>query len=725
MIMDRHPRPIRPLVRITTSRRALLLFSILTASAIFCTFGSGSGPAGLTGGTEEIAALNRVQTALTRAAGADGKTDWGALIKQLRGDSAFADSGAAPDGSIWARFKNGRLAIVVTDDSETAAAPAAAANDEPTPASISNGVRASPKPQKVAASPLALVRSGEGKNFDFPGNKSAMTMGTLFGSYGPTGETITGWLNQNGYESADLPPTIENLEKVRDISVFFFRTHGGMGCLGDFETCREEYNPESKEIFPAEAGGFPRDWAFALWTATPVNDGNEAQYESYLDQGLLAYMFARATPESDPGSFPEWRYAVTAEFVREKMSFSENSLVFIGACTSFDNDMKYAFQDAHASYYLGWTAPANSAAESLYVFSRLLGISVEIPDEHIPKPDPPNRPFDIDSVYQVMVEKNIVQDEGDWEGGIEDLPGGDFQWNDQKHYLVPYLEAERFDGSFGILRPTIKELEVDEENGLLTLKGAFGEKEGEVTLHDRSVEIDQWAADEIRVKLPAADADSGYGDVVVEVDEHKSNAVPLTRWYVQFEYTEGPEQTISAYQWLYLDIYWRADVHTRRDLPDQEPTEPEDIPLTPADASKARWKCQWDGSYGAFTFKTIEGEGDLSITRDPEAVGFFSEGKINLSKHQVEVGFWVNVDQDTTCVIETTAAGSGLPPLKTGLGFVLLPSVLESPFLDPFKLDDKYVLKGELRDLMNDNQWPWLDWKDAEPISPPDEKTES
>jgi hypothetical protein len=63
--------------------------------------------------------------------------------------------------------------------------------------------------------------------------------------------------------------------------------------------------------------------------------------------------------------------------------------------------------------------------------------------------------------------------------------------------------------------------------------------------------------------------------------------------------------------------------------------------------------------------------------------------------------------------------------LQTNLGFVLLRSVLESPFWDPFKLDNKYVFKGGLRDLINDNPWPWLDWQDAEPTSPPSNDTES
>ncbi len=96
-----------------------------------------------------------------------------------------------------------------------------------------------------------------------------------------------------------------------------------------------------------------------------------------------------------------------------------------------------------------------------------------------------------------------------------------------------------------------------------------------------------------------------------------------------------------------------------------------------------------------------------------------------MSTRKVEVGFWINVDRDKTCVVETAVPGSGLPPYQSGNGFTLLPSVLESPFLEPFKLDDDYILQGELRDLMDDNQWPWLDWENAEPKAPPKKDTES
>jgi hypothetical protein len=215
----------------------------------------------------------------------------------------------------------------------------------------------------------------------------------------------------------------------------------------------------------------------------------------------------------------------------------------------------------------------------------------------------------------------------------------------------------------------------------------------------------------------------------VKVRDHKSNEVPLTLWHVEFTYQEGPDQTVSAYQWLDLDIYWRADVHTYRDLPDGMRQAQPIIPLVPSQASSAKWRCQWEGSYAGWSFTTESGEGDLKFTYDgdPEIFSedgtFSSTGTLDTVLRQfVDLQFIVNYDPETMCMVTTTGYGiSGTQPTT----FVLLPGLLrkvgDMPGLEPLFLDEKYQLNGEDRSLLHDGDWPWLKWKTKQPENPPDD----
>jgi len=118
---------------------------------------------------------------------------------------------------------------------------------------------------------------------------------------------------------------------------------------------------------------------------------------------------------------------------------------------------------------------------------------------------------------------------------------------------------------------------------------------------------------------------------------------------------------------------------------------------------------------------TIEGE--LPFTRESGAVGFTSTTQLVPEKKQVtNLSFSLNFEPEHTCVTETTGAGY---TTQTALGFVLLPSLLDEvspdyPVTSPLILNEKWVLEGGNRDLMNDKQWPWLEWADAPGTPAPD-----
>jgi hypothetical protein len=457
---------------------------------------------------------------------------------------------------------------------------------------------------------------------------------------------------------------------------------------------------------------------YALWTSTPVSKEFDMEYEADLDNQNLAYMLAQT--RGDLTTRPlEWRYAITDRFIRAYMSFSDDSLVFIDACGSLGSTstLPDAFGEKHVSVLVGWTEPTGSWDRPDYFFDRLLGVNNDKahPYENVSKPEPPNRPFDVDSVLMAMQAHGQTP----------------VTFTRDKTTYTTHLVIRRLGGSFAILRPTIDTLVVHEDKPTLELWGMFGEEQGQVTIGGTEAAIETWERYKIIVTLPAADQGGGSGDVIVKVRKHESNAVPLTLWHVKFTYTEGPEQTITAYQHLYLDIYWRADVHRYRSVPDGELHDQDAVKILPADGSSGSWDCTWAGSYAGFAFTTETGSGELPFNREIGANGWTSSAKLDPENHEVShLEFEMNFDPETICVVRSE--GYGVSDTK-GLGFVLLPSLLDefnpaAPVTEPLKLDDQWMLVGANRDLMHDGMWPWLKWKDADPeegTAPDPEKTEA
>jgi hypothetical protein len=489
---------------------------------------------------------------------------------------------------------------------------------------------------------------------------------------------------------------------VQNAGVFYIATHGGQGCLGTFEECKAERTP----VAPAAPAAAPPQVAhtYALWTSTPVSKANDAAYKADLDGQFLAYMRANSGIDETKKTL-EWRYAITGEFVGTYMKFSDDSLAFIDACSSSNPDLEQGLRKANISVFFGWSAPVAPLDRPNYFFDRMLGINGAY--EGFEKPEPPNRPFDLASVMKMMDaagSSSVVSSKGS----------------------VAKLDGWRVRGSFMILRPTIERLVVHEDDNELEILGMFGSEEGKVTIDAKDVLVKEWKSEKIRVSLPGADEWGGSGDVVVEVRDHESNTVPLTLWHVKFTYTEGPEQTINAYQRLYLDIYWRADVHRYRDYPDNSDFhDPEPVALEPADGSSGNWDCDWSGSYLGISFTTEIGSGELPFTREAGAIGFTSAAKIDPKEHTIShLEFGLNFDDENTCVVKSEGYGYSTTQAS---GFVDLPSLLDeynpaAPVTEPLKLDDEWTLTGANRSLNHDGKWPWLKWEDTEPEYAPDPK---
>jgi hypothetical protein len=691
--------------------RLFVIVSLLALTSLVCQCSpSPSSPSnpysvGDLGEAEALQALDGANQVFQESFDSNGIPDMVQLLNYLEGNPAFQASGPSPDGSVWTYLTNGRLAIFippVQDAPQSTARPAAGlAAPLPVRAAARPGV-SSGLPASEASSPIL---QGEQK-FELPSNDLVLIMNGLpwNGTYAFDDVQLALWFTEQKYK-VTLPEggiQVDDLylkDKGIDYGVFIIATHGGLGCV----------KPTSVQC---------PEWLTALATNTRVTAENQKLYADDLDHHRLVYVGSR----DDPGTY----YAFTGSFITEHMHFADNSLVFMFACSGYN--LASAFTAANASVVLGWDTLLSGGSDAQdYFFDRMLGINRVHAANHLTLPEPPNRPFDYVSVYNIM-----QQTYQDLSYANEDVygpaPGGGYQKIDEV-MVTSSLLSSHGGGSFGILRPTIEHLEVDEENEELTLVGLFGSEQGEVFINGTQLEA-TWDSEKIVAKLPAADDSDGTGLVYVKVRDHKSNEVPLTLWHVKFTYTEGPDQTIDAYQWLDLDIYWRADIHMYRSLPDGFLSAQGTIPLEPAEASSATWRCQWEGSYAGFSFTTDSGEGSLTLTYDGDPDVFTSDGTFSstatldgLLRQIVSLQFIVNYDPETTCKV--TTSGGGISD-TSAIGFVLLPSLLrnlgDTPALQPLFLEDKYQLTGGNRDLLHDKQWPWFKWDTTPGENPPDDK---
>jgi len=733
-----------------TNRRIALAALLLSLATLFCTLrpsGAPGGPSGPISDDERIETLDKISEAVETSTLPDGEVDRAALLKYFESNPQFELSGEADDGSVWARFSDGRLVIVPPPIPEAPEGEAILApSPDPSPPAVvaSSHVVAmtAPPDETQEGKAVSMMRQQAAQQYNLPANDIAIVMSALGTGFADASADVNSWLNQKGYSSRIVDPTVENLKAVRNVGVFYITTHGGKGCLGTFEACESRYTPAApappapappqsafpyvpatsppiaegalllnptmtQAAGPPQAGGptqtaAPRKFAltYALWTSTPVDKANDAKYKADLDGQFLAYMLAK--PAS--GNASVWRYAITGKFVSTYMRFSDDSLAFIDACSSMGSTLPDDLREANVSSTVGWTTPSSSLDRPNYFFDRLLGINAAY--SGFKKPDPPNRPFDVASVMAMMKA-----------AGTTTISSGG-----KSTELVEY----HLGGSFSVLRPTIALLVVHEDDNELEIQGVFGSEEGQVTIDGVDVAVQEWDSLEIRVTLPGADESGGSGDVIVKVRDHESNAVPLTLWHVKFTYTEGPEQTINAYQRLYLDVYWRADVHRYRDYPDDSKFhERQPFTIEPADASSGSWDCDWSGSYLGISFTTETGQGDLPFTREGADIGFTSAAEIDPEKHTIShLEFEVDFDEENTCVVKSEGFGYSATQAS---GFVDLPSLLDEvnpdvPVTEPLELDEHWTLTWANRSLNHDGKWPWLKWEDTTPEHPPDDK---
>ncbi|AEB12135.1 hypothetical protein [Marinithermus hydrothermalis] len=592
----------------------------------------------------------------------------------------FEAAGVADDHTVWGRFTDGRLYLVV-DNRETNTMTGTGTNTAADPAAL--------EPYAPARPALRPLQAGE---LELPKVRRALVMNALGTAFVSPSARIRGWLADAGYQASSPTPTVDLLKSVSGVGVFYLDAHGGEGQGRDGKT------------------------RYGIWTATPVSAAGELKYDDDLKTLRLVWMTALEDTLPDGTDTFETHYAFTGDFVSTYMSFSEHSLVFINACSSYTGaGMQSGFLAAGASVYAGWTKPVSDGAANLaanYFFDRALGSNRYLPETAA------QRPFDYLAVWNEMKRKEYEVD----------YKGNPPTHEDPETRLV-FVELQP---AFALLAPSIERLAVDEIAGKLTLSGMFGaqsQADAKVSVDGLPLDVLSWSATEVVAKLPPG---QDAGPVEVEVGRRRSNAVPLTRWQLRITYDAEMHLTdfLLFDSWdsrttVTCTLTVRADVHPYRTAPGTSPTLPKNIPVHATQDSS----CTWTETLSASSF-----DGACTVTvNDSGTIPWFDPSKTppglpgesssdwfifsatldteTLTWNDVDLQFDAQATEHWDCFGEVSTETASIAVDELTL---FTPLILE--------MDSNFVVIGD--SLIDDSfvgGTITLSWEDAPPAFPPEE----
>lgn len=509
--------------------------------------------------------------------------------KAIAKRSEFEATGSSPEyGMAWGRFPGGATYIVDANGRP--------GYDSLPPLSNAEGAEAI---LSSIADPLSAPLLDTEDVLDVLSSQSGIPAGpaVLFQELGTGYANVPGlispWLLEAGYSVTASPQaggTVENLMNINGPAFFYMGTHGVTATL-----------------FPSPTAAAPSEYSSAIMTATEPTAETQAAYaEDLADQSLVMVEGLL------PGGVR--RFCFTSRFVAKYMTFAPNSFVYIDSCWSNHPEiprLRDAFFEAGASLYAGWSMTVNDRAceeSTPFFLCRMLGA---------PAPDgedqgAPRRPFDYGDAYAELRLRG-------WD--VDQYPPSGAELN---------VDAAPSGG--GWLRPSIECLRVDEfptgassGQSELIVRGSFGSDPGTGPFHAaRSVvcageelSIVSWTPEEIRATMPIHGPGSA-GEVLVTRQGIKSNAVPLTEWWVTINYRSAAAagSNSTAFTEFSIDARLRYDIHgwreTATSLPQFALPEADDPPTHFASNSYGSFRCGGDTSIfdlesGNFIYKIIYG----------------------------------------------------------------------------------------------------------------------
>lgn len=393
--------------------------------------------------------------------------------------------------------------------------------------------------------------------------------------------------------------------------------------------------------------------------------------------------------------------AITQYFVQKYWKFAKNALVYIDCCSlggdSFGAmDFRQSLLNAGAGCVVAWSGRSNSGW-CFPAVTKFFDLSL---GTHRYSIDTPNqRPFPPEQVFSEL--QKLKADKG-WALKPDDDPK-----KVAKRFLTIWPKAP----TGGQLAPSIKNIEVTErgfENPLqgeskMKIFGAFGDVSGhviEVTVADvrmsgvKPIVGADGLIEAIECNLLSDPAQKGFaGKVIVIIDEHESNAVPLTlwRWTLRSDVVVAKAANAYLQHTVEWDIYIRADVHPYRTEAHGPMTKPGPIAIRAAPGSKVKFTVTAVGipvsrptaelPYGLHKVPLVVGGTPVEFID-----GYLFEGTMDVTNNRVDIanfyGGYYYVD--------------ARPPIPQALvldpGYIAIPT--QSPNVS-FQLKDGFVIDAK------------------------------
>jgi hypothetical protein len=345
---------------------------------------------------------------------------------------------------------------------------------------------------------------------------------------------LSAMFNKSGtdYDLERKDATIDNLKAVKDEAIIYILTHGGVGFT-------------FSGLIPT-----PK---FSLWTSDLVSKAKDVQYKTDLDNGALSYVYGLQNLNQPY----EWHYGITQEFVKQHMSFADDAIVYLDACSSMSEEAKPFSEQVldkcknKMGTYVGWTKPMSGITyipTHRYIFDRMIGSDDASPTQQ----DPPQRPFDFKSVYDDMLTYPEV-----FHLGVSRAHGGRLAYNSRSNSEV-------------LLTPSISYILMMENENKMIIHGSFGDgpqDKGSVWINGQLVPIELWSKNFIICEIDQ-EGPASSGDVIVGFNGHHSNTVPLTSWTIPLTVTQDVAGIKTKAK---LTLKLRADVHRYRTTPNADP----------------------------------------------------------------------------------------------------------------------------------------------------------
>jgi len=463
------------------------------------------------------------------------------------------------------------------------------------PYAIINGT-----PPPVAAAGATEIRSARS---GLPSGKTVLLMRAMGAAFEDVRGDLSGMLTNAGYTVTPQEGNVENLRSVRNPDVFYFDTHG---------------------IYQKDWLGPGNDLA-AAWTSTVAPAGDHTyDAECAAPNPTMVRMTALDHYDDSGNPVRVDHYGITDKFIAANgVRFRSNSLVYMDCCFLDLGPFKPACTAAGASLYVGWTdevAGPSAARAARFVFDRLSGANSGKPD----KESPIQRPFDYQAVWGDLVARG---------------------WNTSGAATISFTPGA---GDSGMLAPSIQFVTLYEapfyqtDKTKMEIAGLFGNDPGaskrKVTIADTPVEVKNWAPDKVTCDIPNF-GEGSVGDVVVAVNDHKSNKVPLTEWNIKFTYTRHSWGSLT--DTFHINAHIRADVHKWRDRPHQAPNTPSAVLFKGMADMDGDWTSEGEGhanndpDHDRFAWSGSElmsGEHALYDGEGTTAVGF-----VNLQSMLIEI----------------------------------------------------------------------------------------